>query len=940
MNETQWDTLAILFEQALSMPAAERVQFLDKACGDDEALRRELDSLLESFNAAPPFFDSLGDVVAVPAKADVDKAEVPDTHNLIGAQIGRYKVTELLGGGGMGVVYKAEDIELHRTVALKFLPPALSFDEQARERFMAEARAASGLDHVNVCTVHEIGRTKEGAMFIAMAHYEGETLKQKIAENAIPAELAIEYTLQIGSGLSKAHAKRIIHRDVKPANLMVTREGDVKILDFGLAKIAEQQLTQTGARMGTVAYMSPEQVKGDAIDHRTDIWSLGVVLYEMVIGKKPFGGGNPQTAIHGILNLEPAPMSSSDRRVAPYLASIISKCLEKDPVNRYESVDALIEDLREKRPTQRRSKTVSKNPRRFYQVAGGVVLFVALLLLLPFTRDALFNAINPAGPASNEMRIAFMPVISLPEGDEANEAIAAGLGYSMTGLLNDISKYAEKELWIVPASEMSVYGIKTVNEAAEIFGVNLVLKGIFRSLNDVVVLTMELIDSEQSHLVGTETRLIDSAEITEKNLSLGFQEQILESLAALLGIPLNDRMRNLVQASLPDNSDAYAFYLQGVGYLQRLDQPGHIDLAIQLFDQSLKEDSLFALAHAGRCEAVWEKYIHTSNMALAPEALTSCNRATVLAQDVASVLVHVASVFLRTGEHGRAEETLNRALEIEPDNADAFRWLGRTYEDQGQTDQAVEAYQQAITYKPNVWIYEYDLGILLEYAGRHEEARTHLERGSRLTPDNYYMTNVLGYSYLQTNELDAAQTYFESSLQTHPNVYAYRGLGDLHLRNNQYAEALVALRLARTANENDWWTWRLMGHAYHWQNQQDSATVSFNRAIALIEPTLDINPDDFDVLGGLAEMYAVLGDSSISRDYLNKLGQLNWSWNYITFYLGRTYEMLGDRASAFKYIEEALQNGYAFNLVVQDPWLGGFRADERYQALSEHFSDE
>ncbi len=201
------------------------------------------------------------------------------------------------------------------------------------------------------------------------------------------------------------------------------------------------------------------------------------------------------------------------------------------------------------------------------------------------------------------------------------------------------------------------------------------------------------------------------------------------------------------------------------------------------------------------------------------------------------------------------------------------------------------------------------------------------------------MTNVLGYSYLQTNEVDGARTYFETSLQTHPNVYAYRGLGDLHLRNNQYTDALLALRQARTANENDWWTWRLMGHAYHWRNQQDSATVSFNRAIALIEPTLDFNPDDFDVLGGLAEMYAVLGDSSKSSDYLNRLGQLNWSWNYITFYMGRTYEMLGDRASAFKYVEEALQNGYAFNLVVQDPWLVAFRADERYQALSERFSD-
>lgn len=938
MNEAQWDTLATLFEKALNIPAAERAQFLDKACGDDEVLRRELDSLLESFNEATPFFDSLGDVIVVPPNVVADTVEVSDPHSLIGTRVGRYEIIDLIGGGGMGVVYKAEDTELHRAVALKFLPPALSFDEQARERFMAEARSASRLDHVNVCTIHEINRTKEGAMYIAMAHYEGETLKQKITANAIPAELAIEYALQIGSGLSKAHANEIIHRDIKPANLMVTREGDVKILDFGLAKIAEQQLTQTGARMGTVAYMSPEQVKGDAIDHRTDIWSLGVVLYEMVMGKKPFGGGNPQTAIHGILNLEPAPLSSGDRPVAAFLASIISKCLEKDPAHRYASVNALMDDLREKRPVHHASRAVSKDPRRLYQVAGGVLLFLVLLLALPVTRSMLFSATN-AGPASGEMRIALLPVVSLPEGDETNEALAAGLGHSLTGLLSDISKYAEKDLWIVPASEINVYGIKTANEAAEVFGVNLVVKGVFQSLRDVFAVTMELIDSEQSRLLGTETRLLDSATVTE-TLGLDFQTQILESLAALLGISLDDRMQQLVQASLPQNSDAYAFYLQGLGYLQRLDQPGNIDLAIQLFDQSLEEDSLFALSHAGRCEAIWEKYIHTTDTVLAPEALMSCNRASELAQDVASVLVHVASVYLRTGEHARAEEALNRALVIEPENADAFRWLGRIFEDQGLTDQAVEAYEQAIESRPNAWIYEYDLGILLEYAGRHEEARTHLERGRRLTPDNYYLMNVLGFSYLQTNDLESATAYFEESIQKHPNVYAYRGIGDLHLRNNQYDLALDALKEAKSASEYDWWTWRLLGHAYHWSDQPDSAKASFDKAIALIEPTLEVNPDDYDVLGGLAEMYAISGDSTTSRVYLNALGELSWSWNYITFYRGRTYEILGDRVSAYEHVEKALENGYAFNLVAQDPWLVNFRADDRYQDLYQRFSSE
>ena len=299
MNDGNWDILAELFQQALDLPADERRRFVEEACEGNEPLRLELESLLNNFDEAPAFFGSLGDVVPpLPA----EEHDTVDPYQFIGRQIENYKITELLGAGGMGIVYKAEDIDLGRPVALKFLPPTLSNNAKARERFITEARAASQLDHPNICSIYQIGRTEEGWIFIAMAFYDGITLKQILEKGNIPSNLALDYALQITRGLAKAHQNKIVHRDIKPANLMVTRDDTIKILDFGLAKIADQQLTQTGQTMGTVSYMSPEQARGEKNDHRTDIWSLGVLMYEMMSGQRPFKGNNAQATIFNLLN--------------------------------------------------------------------------------------------------------------------------------------------------------------------------------------------------------------------------------------------------------------------------------------------------------------------------------------------------------------------------------------------------------------------------------------------------------------------------------------------------------------------------------------------------------------------------------------------------------------------------------------------------------------
>ncbi len=255
-----------------------------------------------------------------------------------GESVSHYRVVELLGAGGMGEVYKAEDTRLKRPVALKFLPLALTLDRDAKNRLVHEAQAASALDHPNICTVYEIDETDDGRMFLAMAYYEGDTLKQRIAQGPLGVDEALDIISKVGRAVAAAHEAGIVHRDIKPANIMLTRRGEVKLLDFGVAKLAGQtELTRTGSTLGTLGYMAPEQITGAGFDARSDVWALGVVLYELLAGRLPFRGEHDVAVLRAIADTEPPPLDKVRNDVPPAVASIVTKALQKEPRNRYPS---------------------------------------------------------------------------------------------------------------------------------------------------------------------------------------------------------------------------------------------------------------------------------------------------------------------------------------------------------------------------------------------------------------------------------------------------------------------------------------------------------------------------------------------------------------------------------------------------------------------------
>jgi serine/threonine-protein kinase len=349
MDAAREDRLEELFERALAVAPEQRAAFLDHVCAGDPELRARLAEHLTDAARAYEFVDRVARPAIAQCADDMvggpQSAATGSRGPRVGEEIAHFRVLERLGGGGMGVVYKALDVRLGTTVALKFLPHS-NADNEARSLFIQEAKAASALDHPNICTIHEIGETETGELFIAMAYYEGPSLKEKIGSGPLPVREALAHFADVAEGLRRAHEARIVHRDIKPANLMLGERGEVKIVDFGLAKMSGVDLTREPKAMGTIAYMSPEQTHGAGVDRRTDIWSLGVLLYEMLTGRRPFRGDGQGPLIYAIRYSEPIPIRELRSEVPAVVASVVSRCLEKDPANRYQTVSELLAAVR------------------------------------------------------------------------------------------------------------------------------------------------------------------------------------------------------------------------------------------------------------------------------------------------------------------------------------------------------------------------------------------------------------------------------------------------------------------------------------------------------------------------------------------------------------------------------------------------------------------
>ena len=929
----RWEALKRRYAQAIKLPPDERVAFLDKTCPPE--LRPELDSLLANYEENPDGFEPLaGDAAAAILEALMEEQH-KDAHDgrypLIGQTLSHYQVIEGLGGGGMGVVYKAYDTKLKHVRALKFLPPHLSTSDEAKERFSHEARAASALDHPNICTIHEIGETDDGQLFIAMAYYEGETLKKKIERGPLPLDEALDYAAQVARGLAKAHAHGIIHRDIKPANVIVTEpapaeaEGIAKILDFGLAKMADVQLTQTGARMGTVAYMSPEQARGDKVDHRTDIWSLGAVLYEMLTGERPFMGDYPEAVIYSVLHETPPPITEINPDVPADLDHVVEMCLEKDKALRYPSAADLLVDLEHlhSAPPLRAPLIRRSLPRRTRWMIGGVAAVILALLLL-------FLSLITRKTPLEDLRLAVL--FENVGRDASQQAFNEWLGLRLTHMVTQMKQFSNSPMTVVPASEVS--GIPTVAEARRKFSVQRAITLSVMHEGDQVQLILRLVDAEK--LTELESATIAGAKSDVTSL----EEALVNELAQMLAILLPPEAYYVLTTGGTVNSRAYDFYKIGRLSLEGFETEKDIDTAIDFFRLAFREDSLFAPAYAGLGEAYWHKYQNSRDAQWITLAEQSYSHAVRLDVQLAPTYVTAGLLNTATGEYEKAIEEFRFAIVIDSTNADAYRGLAKAYEADGRLTDAELTYKKGIQAKLEYWAGYNDLGVFYYRQGRFEEATTQLEQVAELSPSNTRGLNNLGGLYFHLGRKEEAFQMLERSIEIEPTYRGYSNLATLYYSDQQYTYAAQTYEKALAIEDTDYRIWGFLADAYYRTDKPDSARYAFDEAIMRAEKQLEVNPNDPEVLSNLASYYEPTGERDKALSSLQRVEALEPDNPIILFSIGYTYEQLGERELALKWIEMALEKGYSPEDIENAPELQALRADERYQRLLKRIKAE
>lgn len=845
-----------------------------------------------------------------------------------GRTISHYRIVGRLGGGGMGVVYKAEDLRLGRFVALKFLPPEITRDEVAKRRFVREAQAASALDHPNICSIHEIDETPEGRLFIVMAFYDGETLDKRLEQGPLPVNEALHITAKVADGLARAHGQGIVHRDVKPGNIMLTRDNEVKILDFGLAKLrGTSQITGSGTTVGTCAYMSPEQARGDDVDARSDLFSLGASLYELLGGRAPFQADHANAVLYQVMNSTPRTVSDLRPEVTPRLQRLVDRALQKDVSARYQSAEEMRDDLL--RLAGVALPFWARFPRAYRRLAAVTTIVAGVAVTIALTPPLKNTVRRWFARPPERVHVAVLPFENVGR-DPLNQAFCDGLVETLSSQLSQLEPFREA-LWVVPITEVRAYKVKTPMDARRLLGVNLVITGAVQRLGDRFRVTLNLIDAAH----GATSRQLNAAMIDDRMEKVAIlQDETVVRMAGMMGMKLHPEEERVLAAGGTSVSPAYDSYLQGVGYVRSYDVEGNLDRAIATFSMAIERDSTFALAYAGLGEAYWRKYRDTTDPKWIDPAVRNARRAVALDSVLAPAHVTLAMTLSGTGQPERAIAEFRHALELEPSNVSAYNGLAAAYAAAGRTDEAEATYRKVIAMKPDYWGAYSDFGKF--YFGRAQwaNALAQFQKVIELRPDNQFGYNNAGACYWYLDQKDKAKDMFMRSLQVAPNPRAYANLSALYYEEGRYVDAAVMCEQALKLNDKNYMTWVNLANAYYFiPEKRDKAMAAYRRAIEIAEKQRQLTPHDAYLLSSLAGYYALLGDRQHTLSLIDEALKLAPTNSRVLFFVGEAYEQIGQRDRALYRIEQALRNGYAVSDLENDPFLRELRTDDRYAAL-------
>ena len=854
MKTERWQTIEELYHSASNLPDDQRNKFLHNICGEDENLFNEVESLLRYGSSPQSVLDS--PAVAIMAKAMAADEFKSSSTLLEGKTISHYRVLEAIGRGGMGVVYKAEDLKLGRHVALKLLPEHLARDQNALKRFQQEARAASALNHPNICTVYEIDEA-EGLHFIAIELLEGENLKQRLARGRQQVREILRVAIEISDALNSAHSAGIVHRDIKPANIFITQRGSTKILDFGVAKRVapesieqassfspsvtgklEHELTNPGAAVGTALYMSPEQVSGQSIDTRSDIFSLGAVLYEMATGQLPFPAKDASEVVHAIQQQRPVSVERLNPGAPSGLTRIIDKAMRKDPLARYQRAAEMQADLRAllgKLDTRERGWKASV-------VAVALVALFAILTTLTLhdarVREWIASK-SSVGMAHGIKSLAVLPFENLTR-DSDQDYFVDGM---TDALITDLTNLGTVRV-ISRTSSMHYKGTnKSLPEIARELNITAAIVGSVALSGDRVRISAQVVETASDHTLWAREFERDKWDI------LKLQSELAAALAQVVAGKFTDQEKSRFSARPQTvNPQAYEAYLKGRYFYEKETDDG-FEKAKQYYQKSIDLDPTYAPAYLGLGET-YGFMAYTRRADSTKAWLKGENfMAKTLELDPDSSLAHALTGMIkfqfRCDRQG-AEKELKRALELNPGDMEALDYHSYYLLEIGQTDEAIAEKKSVLEHDPVAVGTSAELGLYYLRADRNDEAIQQLQKALELDPNFPSALVRLGQAYANKQQYGQAVIEIKKALTLDETPSKLGNLGNVYASWGKKQESLQVIQKLKEMSKRRYVSPSLIARIYARLGEKDQALTWLEKAKTEDQP--DASDSGFDIL--------------------------------------------------------------------------------------------
>ncbi len=858
---------------------------------------------------------------------------------LVGQTLGRYEIIAFVGRGGMGEVFRARDTELGRDVAVKVLSAETARDAGRLERFRREARAVAQLSHPNILDIHDFG-TEDGLSYSVTELLEGSDLDHRLAGDALPLSKVLKIGRAVAEGLAAAHGKGIIHRDIKPANIFLTRTGQVKVLDFGIAGLRAgdgddlidsgsptKTLTKVGQLIGTTAYMSPEQVAGKTADARSDIFSLGCVLYEMLTGKKAFDGENPNETMVAIVSKDPTPIAELRSDVPYVLDLLVQRCLEKEPSERFESardvafaLEALSDDRVPSHPVHAlRSPRLGRNLR--------AALVGAAVVVAAFIGWRIVESSLPLNPDLPEQKHIAVIDFEAPGGDPRLTALADGLTETVSDSLRYLERQTHGAFWVVPRRHRKPGEPWTLDSVAKAHGITLGLSGRLTSVGDKLRLDLEL------WAPGAKRPLRTAKVEDQLDNVVPFQEAPLVQVASMLEIEPAPQVLADLERSSTKVVPALASYLSGLGRLVRAETSEGVSAAYGNLEDAVGMDPTFEPARVAllrSCAAVIK-------MAGTAAGTARCETLIPAAEDrgSAEVWTEAAAVHRAKGDEQSAAASMRRAVDLRASDAEIQLRLGQDLQSIGDFDGAENALHRAIDLRPDYWEGYYYLGYLDYVRGHYEATANSWRIATRCAPERSSLFSNLGAVFHYLDRPDEATPMFQRAIELSGtgNYVALSNLGTLYFEGGRYAEAVATFQQALSVNDADFRIWGYLAWSYAAGAEPARATEPFERAVELAEDELRRTPATPDLLAKLAGYHAMIGNRERGLELIERAIALAPTDPGVMASIGETLEDLDDRDRALEWIRGALRQGRRRGQIENHPSLRELVADGRYQQM-------